>query len=1198
MYDTSTPLKRIKDALAGSGLDDNGDLYETIARAEMGLYLMERLGCAHESPAGFWAVLGGLPVPLTRTFSAEQRHLLANGRLFLHVGGPVDWEWTLKQYANVPEGYRCYKLLPDDLKNQIVERTGNNLSRLDRYRDVLGGQLTHRLRDIKIARADKVTFDIQMAAERRQVTVEIPEALVAKAEAVELPWFTAPRLRKKIRVEQGLLLQTAKEMDKREKERRLPLRGWASFVEDVLHYQLFSGGKLSGDTPPFVIEKTAHLPGMVSAGKSTAMKLLAAQGVLFDQFRVTIVVGDSATAMNMAQELNLILGEEGKPPVAVALLGRSQRDRHLQMVYRSSSVARDNHLALRWLNTACPIQGLAGASLPAPLKPGEEPCTALRQTGLRGGKPMFVACPLFNLCPAQQLYRDMPNALIWIVTPGAMGEARIPPQAEPRNIRLAELIYEHSDLVVFDEVDMVQVWFDNVYAPQLMLMDTQGRGMLDMLDTRTAEGWSQHRYQADRHNRWLQAQRNSVFCGSLLMTRLSKSTALAKWVEDNYFTAFKLFADLSWHCARASDRSRGKRHPRRKWQDAQGKRHYGPERDSYIEDELSKRAWGIFRLFLSGGDLTGHWSLADDLAGQSRYQLADTEHDNEASMTPTEAEALTALSQILVRFLAQGGIVGSRTMLDYCRKWLLRYVYHQTEDATELDDEELDFVAAELEFCIGVAGLDYNLLILLLEWYNRPPDVVGVGDGEDRYERAPVDWIHILPTPPLGASFGFYYHKDPRASIDAPPGEMGEGEVRRLSTFEYRNIGRWLTMHFHDLRLDLDGMPGPAVLALSGTSWLPDSARWHYDVPPIGVLLAKETDQGAIATSQFHFAPQRGRDGKPIRVSGSNDLVKSAADLAARLAEVDEETPGSLRCEIGELERLARDPASGWEGRARILIMVNSYRQAEAVAHQLASTLRVEGRALRVYCVKRPDQGEAEPQWGEWRHGHITTGDVSMFANTDGQILVAPIQAVGRGYNILTEIPQTKKKVAALGSIYFLTRPMPVPFDSQDSARAMNRQVLNLCQDDAFFRGKSLYEQANALRWRTRAMHEKLDRPGGYTRFDEEQRAELAASTAGVLIQTCGRLLRGGVPFRAWFVDAEWAPQSAKDFPDPEGERDSAKTSLLVAVVEKIQQYATQDEIGQALYWPLAVAMSRVEHLRMPESYKPLDPNVRELSVP
>jgi len=40
------------------------------------------------------------------------------------------------------------------------------------------------------------------------------------------------------------------------------------------------------------------------------------------------------------------------------------------------------------------------------------------------------------------------------------------------------------------------------------------------------------------------------------------------------------------------------------------------------------------------------------------------------------------------------------------------------------------------------------------------------------------------------------------------------------------------------------------------------------------------------------------------------------------------------------------------------------------------------------------------------------------------------------------------------------------------------------------------------------------------------ERFDLAATTAGHIIQACGRLLRGGVPFHAYFADAAGHPEA------------------------------------------------------------------------
>jgi hypothetical protein len=95
-----------------------------------------------------------------------------------------------------------------------------------------------------------------------------------------------------------------------------------------------------------------------------------------------------------------------------------------------------------------------------------------------------------------------------------------------------------------------------------------------------------------------------------------------------------------------------------------------------------------------------------------------------------------------------------------------------------------------------------------------------------------------------------------------------------------------------------------------------------------------------------------------------------------------------------------------------------------------------------------------------------------------------------------------------------------------------------------------------------------------------QPRLDLAATTAGLIIQAVGRLVRGGVPFHAYFVDAAWAPNNAKpsgnaaqDAPAHELGSDTPRTSLLAAVIELLGEYAT-DPIGKELYLPLADALA------------------------
>src|SRR6266700_4421212 len=104
------------------------------------------------------------------------------------------------------------------------------------------------------------------------------------------------------------------------------------------------------------------------------------------------------------------------PPLPFPTSLRNSWD--LQRLYRSSKF-RSDHWALRWLNTACPLQALATDQPPDPAIPGYEPCESRYKLPKKPNqRKTSHTCPLFAVFPGRQLYRDMPVARIWITTPG------------------------------------------------------------------------------------------------------------------------------------------------------------------------------------------------------------------------------------------------------------------------------------------------------------------------------------------------------------------------------------------------------------------------------------------------------------------------------------------------------------------------------------------------------------------------------------------------------------------------------------------------------------------------------------------------------------------------------------------------------------------------------------------------------------
>ncbi|GHO96301.1 hypothetical protein KSF_063490 [Reticulibacter mediterranei] len=1169
MYDRShwymSLVQILKDQDQGNTLKGK---YVLLLQVELGLRLLERLGLLDEPITVLWVILSGLPIPDSRlhAFDQVQRHMIANARILLPFSGRFNWEHALREYASLPQIWRSYNVRPDDFEKQMLLREPQfSEERLLAYDTVLDSILPFVQRTIKPATAAPFLFDAITRQGKQVVQVDIPEEIAERA-ATSIPWFIQPRPRSALSYSYDDLHAIAAEIDLLRQQRGLQSAlgsqtSWADLVEKLIGYRAMqSDGSLSHkNAVPLELDGHAYVVGAVGAGKSTIAKLLLADTALHPEkdLRITIVVGDTMSALNLADDFNSFFCQRGENPVAAPLIGRSTRDIHLQRLYRSSKF-RSDHWALRWLNTACPLQALA-TDQQNPVKPGYEPCEALYKLPKREGqRKTYSSCPLFSVCPSKQLYRDMPSARIWITTPGALGAASLPAQIDQRKIHLTEIVYEQSDLVIFDEADTVQEWFDNLFAGEVPLTKTDGSGLLDVEDVETAQAWIPRRTQPAPTRRWVVAERHSLASISNILSNLTdteQGELLRHWIGRNFFTSLTLAYKLVWRLLDLPERD-------------------SDEYQQLDQVEANKKVSRIVRYF-------------DRLSQSDPLTLQRPKGD-------VQRNQVYRLALIMRTLIAAGDSAHNDAVSDECKAWIQDFIPNIEQTLAKLAQrrvawqaqakqqkpheqkppDDLNTFALRLEFVLSVMILDRNIPVVFYEWYNKPENMI-TDLNEHSLERSPSNLADILPVPPTGRMFGTYYSKDL---------EIGQEEQRNssvpsgLSVFGYPNVGRWYTMYFHTLFTDLDGRRGPNVLALSGTSWLPHSSRWHIDITPQGILDPSPEAQQAIEQSKFFYSPQyiRKKNGlEPIRISGKTEKLVPIKNMLRAIAGNQSNQRVSLKSELEWLRELGQQEPQNWQDRERLLLIVNSYDQARWAFQELRQNEQWQTAPPgEIRYLDRTDAGIDEVRTDDT----IYRSDIEDFAQTNGKILIAPLQAIGRGYNILN-----RNGKAAFGAIYFLTRPMPYPADTQSLARELNRRTLDWCKDAQFkaWQEQELIGKALLLRSEASDYWRKAELRSYYSRLkhkDENndttysERFDLAATTAGHIIQACGRLLRGGVPFHAYFMDAAWGPKSAEDRTRTE----TSDTSLLTAMIEVLQEYI-EKEIGQALYEAIVNALVDIQ---------------------
>lgn len=1189
-----------------------------LLQVELCLHLVEFLGRDDSETLGVVPyLLTGVPL-YGVNWTKEQRHAIANARQIAPYASTAGWRAALELYIRIPDEWRHYKF-PDEeipgernteeqqetteqeddisptpktdwliclLKRPEEERRHPQHTEL--YKRALADTLPTYKRKGKAAEAG-ATYKFTAAGKdgaKKSYTVTFPQKLPVVGNPTWLS--TTPRSHEPITVHlRKDLYPIACFLDEADEKAKRKPNHWRKRLERIRYRRVMESGKLDDAHPDEItLHGFHHAAGMVASGKSTIAFLLAAWVIIArPDLRISIVVGDVQSSLRLADELNRYFCEdiEEDSPVAVPLLGRRTRDRHLRDLhgsreYQERRTAGDGHWGERFLSVVCPLQSLVPALADTPLPSGQEPCTNLRPLSEKPPKGTAsddvetprtkrFFCPLYARCPIQQMYHDMAGARVWITTPWAMAYGSLPRQVESRPVHFGEVIYEQSDIVIVDEADAMMSVFDEVFAEIAEL--TNGKdGIYDRIGTQTEQFTIQRRSDAGGHRmRWSHAQRNGQDASMILLALLTnKETAyLRKWLERRQFTPHSLMARLVRMACGLVDFPRS------------------GEADSDEDTGRFDEAFEPFRLLFGG--------VGDPL--------------RQRSFTPDAKDATYRHAYHLWRLLmdiATGEGVFSDSILRSAKNWL-RSTYPDIEKQIDLlnkrrreaqekatpqrknqkkeeqdNFEDLNRLAFRLIFALAAALLDRNTDIVLYEWHSRAaPDE----DDVEPHRRMPAVLRDIIPLPPIGQQFGTYF----------APGDNQVRNPNQLSYLSYTNIGRWYLLHFHELRTDLDGLPGPHVLALSGTSYLPDSVRLHLGTgnsKPQGVLLPEDTAMQAIGESVFRVLPLASPTQTPLRISGTPEWEKRAVLIQLAEALVNSEG-GKLAAELADLKRLGVEQPNRWADRERLLLLVNSYEQAQIVGDALRQAWK--NQVGRIYHLARtPKSGEGDeliggasykPTRGE--DSTLQRTDIERFAHTGGRILVAPINAIGRGFNILN---QQDPPLAAFGAVYFLVRPYPHPDDMTALARELNRRTLDWAEWEEFkpWSEFTIEGKYRALRHAGMAYWYDMERRKYWSTLHDRKeclchpRKDLAAFTAGIIVQAVGRLLRGGVPFHAYFCDAAFAPYTAKwycasDDTDNPDELDAPYNSLLAAVIDWLRDLVVSDDIAAALYKPLANAL-------------------------
>lgn len=926
------------------------------------------------------------------------------------------------------------------------------------------------------------------------------------------------------------LISLAEELDRTDEQNPGWRPGnWKKRLTRARLMSLHSGGLR--ETDALKLDGLKHLLGLPGSGKTTLLILmslyLAREGYRSALFFTSIEVARQymETLVKYGGNVGMLVGQSPMTRAThannIAEIVAAEGDRGFAHTVFGADLFSAN----------CVLPAFSPGEGSSRWRFGDAPCDRILQR-TEDGKLREHLCPLWSACGRNKAPRDLTGANIWVGHVRSM-DTRVPQQAAEEQFRYFEIIAKTFDVVVFDECDMTQKMLDEYGAADLSLSGAEG-SLHQVTEDQVLErlaGEDNHRlFEARNVTYARQLAEFGTHNHALVHTLHVIEEAVVKRYENQLLTTNRIITELLYESAGRlfkDDESPEDRENRRKKVEAlcefwdSGIYSAFYDRNDLRSEEWDKAALCARVLGIETDDLLAQW---DKITRSFRAYLAE---DTMAGRSEILTDIENLFLEVAFRHEERPKFATDTTRLLTAVSFMI------------LAYKRIVFAAREL--------VAQNLL--------REP-LTGFGVSRALQRTVPVN--------ALGALSGVRYRFEQTRA-----GTQGARTIR-LGYLVVNGAPRMLMHRFHELQGTDEA--GPNVLLTSATSYLEASPAYHVAHGPHYVLSPKEQEY-APEDSQYYFRPVYDRrTGEALRFSGAG--LQARKNLEIMLEELVQGGP-----EKAEIYRQINSFDVRDDVRRKAAIVVNSYEQV---------------RQLKTYLDRRHPQigertvGVVRSLLKNERQGdYVTTAQVEKLGdNPQVDILIFPMLALNRGVNIVFT-RETRRLQAAIGNIYFLTRPHP---NTDDLGLLLSLAARATQEFDTreFPPGVGLADMAAAWRkekTRTyRLAARLLQEPLMASRLGGELFRAFTANQMVPVLQTIGRGMRGGSPVQVFFVDAAWAPESAR------GETDRARSSMIVMmrdILEKCVRHPDPAirETYSELYGPFLEPLRDIRNIEYPATF-------------
>lgn len=616
-----------------------------------------------------------------------------------------------------------------------------------------------------------------------------------------------------------------------------------------------------------VFNKTTHLVGAVSSGKSSLIQVIAYIAKKRNQ-HITILVGDVGRQLqlfNDLQELNV---------PSVPIIGKGKlNERHIQFNKRQySSYKYDDSKKIRnmmkrseyrYLSNVCILNGFLNKS--ERIKPGQEPCEKL----YKNKKTHY--CPFQQICSTHHDVKDLftnsegEKVNVWILNAYSLLSRRLPSSYDQKRRLYIDYVYDYTDLLIIDEADLIQLQLESMFA--------EGQSL---------EGKGKDKYTLDDMNIGLSTSVQRMISQNKRRTETKEQFELVKKnleIQQHLvsFTHYIKSDDSSEENARAKFLRQ------------------------ILSNKIVNPLYLVFNLLSYYTDIDETLDIRE--IPSELYQYLRNIFTANISRNKKELEPV-----FLNPLIDPVEDTNEKFLSMFCDE-LVKYidklpVYENEEDLFERYRKhgKKNFIT-QLRMIVLLARLDYRLREI-----SYTNNEIAKHYGLDFQHRFPLSrkiiprLSHVVPYPTTDKTFGYQY-------------------TGKLYIRIYAGNARYLVHHLHDIFLQAEERYGPPVLLTSATSWIPQSEKFHISIKPKYVLKSFSETVKNLEQSEVYFAPvsYENEPTRYIKVSGNSRNYYALEQIIEKYCIGNEES--YLQRILDDLPPL----------RNNLLIVVGSYDEVEIV---------------------------------------------------------------------------------------------------------------------------------------------------------------------------------------------------------------------------------------------------------------------------